>query len=194
MIIETNKNHGFTIVELLIVIVVIGILAAISIVSYNGIQNRSKNAQTTSALNNWVKGLQMYKADRGSWPTGWVCLGENYKYGLSGQDPTGSAQCRQTGTSGYTTNSTFNTAMAPYIQGQLPTPAFVTATQDTSNWRRGLMYAFAGGSGGTVVYIDAALAGELSRCPDVGGTLSSTRSLWGGNTMCNYTLGATTDS
>lgn len=37
-----NKSKGFTIVELLIVIVVIAILAAISIVAYTGIQNRAK--------------------------------------------------------------------------------------------------------------------------------------------------------
>ena len=35
---------GFTIVELLIVIVVIAILAAITIVAYNGIQNQAKAA------------------------------------------------------------------------------------------------------------------------------------------------------
>lgn len=34
------KARGFTIVELLIVIVVIGILAGIVIVSYNGVQTR----------------------------------------------------------------------------------------------------------------------------------------------------------
>lgn len=46
----TNANlrrNGFTIVELLIVIVVIGILATITIVSYNGIQDR---ARLTSGL------------------------------------------------------------------------------------------------------------------------------------------------
>ncbi|RYF28607.1 MAG: prepilin-type N-terminal cleavage/methylation domain-containing protein, partial [Chloroflexi bacterium] len=40
----TLNNRGFTIVELLIVIVVIGILAAITIVAFNGIQNRGKAA------------------------------------------------------------------------------------------------------------------------------------------------------
>ncbi len=33
-----SKQRGFTIVELLIVIVVIGVLAAIVIVAYNGVQ------------------------------------------------------------------------------------------------------------------------------------------------------------
>lgn len=48
-----NRNiRGFTIVELLIVIVVIAILAAISVVAYNGIQNRSNDAAVTADLRN----------------------------------------------------------------------------------------------------------------------------------------------
>ena len=35
------RNRGFTFVELLIVIVVIAILAAITVVAYSGIQNRA---------------------------------------------------------------------------------------------------------------------------------------------------------
>ena len=42
---------GFTIVELLIVIVVIAILAAISIVAYNGIQSRANNTKIVSVTN-----------------------------------------------------------------------------------------------------------------------------------------------
>lgn len=44
------KQKGFTIVELLIVIVVIGILAAITIVAYNGIQERGRVARANSDL------------------------------------------------------------------------------------------------------------------------------------------------
>lgn len=43
-------HTGFTIVELLVVIVVIGILAAITIVSYNGITNRAVEASLQSDL------------------------------------------------------------------------------------------------------------------------------------------------
>lgn len=47
---ETQK--GFTIVELLIVVVVIAILAAITIVAYNGIQNRAYTSKVQSDLRN----------------------------------------------------------------------------------------------------------------------------------------------
>ena len=56
------KSRGFTIVELLIVIVVIAILAAISIVAYNGIQQRAKNNQTITSLNAYAKALKSYYA------------------------------------------------------------------------------------------------------------------------------------
>lgn len=48
-----SKNAGFTIVELLIVIVVIGILAAITIVSFNGVQNRAKDTAQITLVSQW---------------------------------------------------------------------------------------------------------------------------------------------
>lgn len=54
-------NQGFTIVELLIVVVVIAILAAITVVSYNGIQNKAKTAAVQADLNSAVKKLHEYR-------------------------------------------------------------------------------------------------------------------------------------
>lgn len=55
-----TRNKGFTIVELLIVIVVIAILAAITIVAYTGIQERAKNTQMVSVVEAYTKGLKAY--------------------------------------------------------------------------------------------------------------------------------------
>lgn len=60
--------NGFTIVELLIVIVVIAILAAISVVSYSGIQARARDASTDQAISSMKKTLEIYKADNGMYP------------------------------------------------------------------------------------------------------------------------------
>jgi len=79
-----RKQRGFTIVELLIVIVVIGILAAIVIVSYNGIQKKATTVTLTSDLSNAATALKLYQVSNSTYPssisdcptpaTGNVCL------------------------------------------------------------------------------------------------------------------------
>lgn len=55
-----NKNkHGFTVVELLIVIVVIGILATLTIISYNGVPNQAYDASVKNDLANMAKKLSV---------------------------------------------------------------------------------------------------------------------------------------
>ena len=56
---------GFTIVELLVVIVVIGILASVSVVAYSGIQNRAKDAQRAQDFDAIYKALVMYDTANG---------------------------------------------------------------------------------------------------------------------------------
>lgn len=64
-----KSTSGFTIVELLIVIVVIAILATIGIVAYNGIQNRARESLLKSALANAGKWMHSQNALNGSYPT-----------------------------------------------------------------------------------------------------------------------------
>lgn len=64
-----SQNTGFTIVELLIVVVVIAILAAITIVAFNGIQQRSKLSALKSELTNAAKSLEAANVTEGSYPT-----------------------------------------------------------------------------------------------------------------------------
>ena len=70
---ETKKQSGFTIVELLIVVVVIAILAAITIVSFNGIQQRAIATSMTSDLSSASTQLKMFQAENSAYPTSIDC-------------------------------------------------------------------------------------------------------------------------
>jgi prepilin-type N-terminal cleavage/methylation domain-containing protein len=62
-----RKNvSGFTIVELLIVIVVIAILAAITVVAYNGIQTRANNSKIDSDMRNLEVAIDLARQNNGS--------------------------------------------------------------------------------------------------------------------------------
>lgn len=61
--------RGFTIVELLIVIVVIGILAAITVVAYSGITSRARTTKAQTAASNVQKVAEAFNADNGRYPS-----------------------------------------------------------------------------------------------------------------------------
>jgi len=67
---NNNKASGFTIIELLVVVVIIGILAAITIVSYRSLSARANEAAILSDLANAKKQFELYKIEHGFYPTG----------------------------------------------------------------------------------------------------------------------------
>lgn len=64
-----HKHSGFTIVELLIVIVVIGILASITVVAFNGVRDRAVNTSVSSDLRNNTMRIKLYVAEFGKLPS-----------------------------------------------------------------------------------------------------------------------------
>jgi len=63
-----KHNKGFTIVELLVVIVIIGVLAAITIVSYTGITQKATFAKEQSDMKSVNDLIQIYYAENGKYP------------------------------------------------------------------------------------------------------------------------------
>ena len=61
-----TKPRGFTIVELLVVVVVISILSAIIIVTYNGIQQNARNTARVQTVDAILKSMALYQAENGS--------------------------------------------------------------------------------------------------------------------------------
>lgn len=75
---QANRDRGFTIVELLVVIVVIGILAAITVVSYTGITTKANTAANKQDASSVVTSALAYHADNNStFPTTLTTAGFN---------------------------------------------------------------------------------------------------------------------
>lgn len=114
-----KEERGFTIVELLIVIVIIAILAAIVIVAYNGITNRAKTSKALSAAQAVQQKAEAYNAEKGYYPL----AGTDF-----GTDATKSY---------YVTGVTFGTVSASQANENViemaPCPTGATGTQATGN-------------------------------------------------------------
>ena len=175
---QRHKRHnsgGFTIVELLIVIVVIAILAAITIVAYNGIQNRAKNTQINAAVRGYVTALKAYAVENnGTFPSGNACLGPAAFYT---DNP-----C-YIGAGTYNHSTTLNNSLAGYMNNNVPTlPS--GRVSNGSNSGSGIFY-YSGGN-----YIAFPQYGSSS-CPTIAGLnepASVNHSQWGNDMYCRWNL------
>jgi len=175
-----KTKSGFTIVELLIVIVVIAILAAISIVAYNGMQNRADNSKTVAAATAYIKAMKLYKVDNGTVPQVTSCLGEGY---------TSNGDCHSTSAS-YTENrSNLNSVLLePYFKGNIPTPTLKSGDFDGSAVLTGGIYNFnnyiSNGGG-----IGLRMSGTTN-CPEIGGANYLSTQVFADGTArwCRYTI------
>lgn len=65
-----KKQHGFTLIELMIVVAIIGILAAIAIPAYQDYIARSQVSEGVQLLGGGKTPLAEFYADQGRWPGG----------------------------------------------------------------------------------------------------------------------------
>src|SRR5665647_490667 len=84
---KQTKQRGFTIVELLIVIVIIAILASITIVAYNGITNRANAATAKANAVQVDKVVEAYTTETAS--TGYPTLAQLNAYSGTTHVPSG---------------------------------------------------------------------------------------------------------
>ena len=65
---QVGKKTGFTIVELLIAVVIIAILAGITIVAYNNVQDRSYYNRAQAEMSQIARALALYEVDHADYP------------------------------------------------------------------------------------------------------------------------------
>lgn len=167
-----TKDQGFTIVELLIVVVVIAILAAITIVSYNGITNRANASAAQSAAASVQKKAEAYNAELSKYPSAFTDLStatSDKTYYLTGVSPTGSLTTDPTSSNGK--NTVRYVPCGVNSSATTTTPANQAAIGDatTGAFTGGIIYYFAF-SGTTVTPINVGqvsgtFSGKTVGCP-----------------------------
>ncbi len=108
------KNQGFTLVELLIVIVIIAILTVVSLVAYNGLQNQAKTSAAKSAADAVAKKAELYNTAKSKYPHALEDLTNK---------TVGTPAVSQTGEPYYLDISTVKKADAALTDGHAPTEA-----------------------------------------------------------------------
>lgn len=63
-----GQESGFTLVELLIVVAIIGIIAAIAVVNFRGALDRSRQTKTMAAMRNMASAINAYQSDHSVLP------------------------------------------------------------------------------------------------------------------------------
>jgi len=187
----SSKNSGFTIVELLIVIVVVAILAAITVVAYGGIQQRSGNVSRIAEVNKiqklvrsyvTVHGAAQFKSLLPAYPaTMSICLGTGYKDVI----PTAAVGCYVNGDTIYTLSSAaVDNALATIGKTTTSYPSFEHVVPPDT-WAQSapiLRYDTS-----NITYIDYMLEGTNANCSN-GATNLGSNSEWGPSTTCRLTL------
>lgn len=182
-------SRGFTIVELLIVIVVIGILAAMTIVSYNGIQTRAENTKTLSGVDQVAKAIQIYKLDNSTYPLAGGATAANAC--ISSTNP---ASCGRSGTGsvcGSDATYSFDTNFETEIKKVIPSVPSVSSQAIPCGTRTltGAIYRTDSGATNQNAYIIYYLRGE-QQCTTPGGSTVSRTYFTNGATRCELTFAA----
>lgn len=179
----TSKNKAFTVIELLAVIIVLGILATITVVYYQGTREAAYNSQITSGVRAYYDAIKSYKLAKGEYPStqreedghniAMTCLGKGYENGTCGTI---------TGVQVYE-DTLFNTQMKAFLKtttdpisnADLPVPneAFVGAAygidetpNSTTDYARVIEYAVYGNNAdcGIADAIEYSTSSEATAC------------------------------
>ncbi|MBL8159826.1 type II secretion system protein [Candidatus Saccharibacteria bacterium] len=174
------KNaRGFTIVELLIVIVVIGILAVIAISTFGSAQVRAENTKTAEAVKSYIKAIQAYKADNGTYPIAfntWPCIGANAINDCA--RISGATTCFGAGGTGV--NAAFDALVQPYLGSTKPEISNQQMNCGGSMFAAGYYESTATGTSGQITFYQKTNV----PCSKLGGVSDTGRAQSDDTTVC----------
>lgn len=103
-----RKEKGFTLVELMVVIIILAVLTAIAIPSYMALRNRARTAAAQSEMKNIATALELYSTDEDAYPLTAVypdALEPDYMTDVPVDDPWGEAYVYASAGTTYTLTS-----------------------------------------------------------------------------------------
>ncbi len=68
MRVRQHKSRGFTLVEIMIVVVMIGLLVAMALPAFQQVRMQSQNSATVNDLRIFQSGFEQYNMEMGGWP------------------------------------------------------------------------------------------------------------------------------
>ncbi len=144
MIKYRNNQRGFTILELLIVIVVIGVLAALVLNAFGNAQERARNAVISRTVKQYESALLQYHADNGAYPAingntrnEGTCVGTGYK----DRNGNGRGDCNLFAIS-EESDSEFNDSLKPYFSDDLPPAGNYEVDPGNGNTWQGFIFGY----------------------------------------------------
>lgn len=192
-----HKIGGFTVIELIVVIVIIGILATIGTVSYNGTLVASRNTDRLNELKAWENAFTLHAQTKRAYPSvpahSTYCLGTGFPtatditphvptgHTFSPSSPDGYCGNLLTAAGRYTPNGALNTQLLSITDKNPGTQSFKQAQFNAWKTAIGPYARFEGGNTITLSHIF-----EGSSCPS---STSITHTYTGGKRVtCSITL------
>ena len=68
LLFKTKGEKGFTFIELLVVLTIIGVITAVGLVTYSRAQQKARNSRREADLKQIQAAIEMYHAEEGSYP------------------------------------------------------------------------------------------------------------------------------
>lgn len=102
---KINFKKGFTLVELLIVVAIIGVLATLLMSNFIGVRQRARDAQRKADLRQMQSALEFYRSDLGTYPVSLSSCGSIFQGGSPANTYMQKLPCDPLGASSYNAGS-----------------------------------------------------------------------------------------